>query len=195
MQNFFYQLFEPIRIKKGFFIFLIISTILMSVLGIISAINLVDASLTLDLTHIAYIKFLKSEIKFLTLTLMLLINLSIFYFATLFCSIKPFSFPMAVLLFLYFVYSQMVVLVSIILTYGFFNSLIFIILLLIFDLILFFIYILALTKLCTILSSNCTFCDIFCFDVLITFFIIIVLLFVFSLILLFIRNFVILLVY
>ena len=57
MRNLFLNLFETIKRRKGYFLFLLLLSVLAVVLGIIGAINLSETSI--DLSNISYIRFLK----------------------------------------------------------------------------------------------------------------------------------------
>ena len=132
MNHFFFSLINQIRIRKGLFTILIISTIVIIILGVISAINFDGGILPIDLSNIAFIKYLKRDCGVFFLIFGTILNLIIFYSLILiFCS-KRFLIPFAIIFYLYFVYSQIVIFTSIILLYGFFNTLILLLLLLIY---------------------------------------------------------------
>ena len=57
MKLFLFNLFDCVKRRKGYFLFLIIIGILAIVVGVVGAINLSGHSI--DLSNIAYIKFLK----------------------------------------------------------------------------------------------------------------------------------------
>lgn len=132
MNLFFNSILNQIRVRKGLFIVLIISTIVVIVLGVISAINLDGGVLPIDLSNIAFIKYLKGDCGVFFLIFGTILNLLLFYSLILLSCCKRFLIPFAIIFYLYFVYSQIVIFTSLILLYGFFNTLILILLLLIY---------------------------------------------------------------
>lgn len=132
MNQFFNAISNQIRMRKGLFLILIISTIVIIVLGVISAINFDGGILPIDLSNIAFIKYLKEDCGVFFLIFGTLLNLIIFYSLILVFCCKRFLIPFAIIFYLYFVYSQIVIFTSIILIYGFFNTLILLLLLLIY---------------------------------------------------------------
>ena len=130
--NIFRSVFDSIRARKGFFILLIISSIIMIVLGVISAINFDGGVLVIDLNNITYIKFLKDDCGFAFLIFGSLINIIIFYIIIFSCCCKRYFIPLSIIFYLYFVYSQALIFTSILLIYGFFNTIILLILLLVY---------------------------------------------------------------
>ncbi len=132
MNLFFNSILNQIRVRKGLFIVLIISTIVVIVLGVISAINLDGGVLPIDLSNIAFIKYLKGDCGVFFLIFGTILNLLLFYSLILLFCCKRFLIPFAIIFYLYFVYSQIVIFTSLILLYGFFNTLILILLLLIY---------------------------------------------------------------
>ena len=128
----------------------------------------------------------------------IVVSLFTFFFLIHLCNIKPALTPLSIIFFMYLVYSQTVVLISIIMLYGFFNCIILCILLLFYILTLFFIFIfhcLEVNKFCNCqnyfkqtLNPNIS------ID-LILFILLIVLTLVFCTILAILKSFVILLVY
>lgn len=132
MNLFFNSILNQIRVRKGLFIVLIISTIVVIVLGVISAINLDGGVLPIDLSNIAFIRYLKGDCGVFFLIFGTILNLLLFYSLILLFCCKRFLIPFAIIFYLYFVYSQIVIFTSLILLYGFFNTLILILLLLIY---------------------------------------------------------------
>lgn len=139
MRNFFASVLESIRIKKSLFILLCLLSIIISIFAVISAINLDGGVLPIDLSNITYIRFLSGNCGFMFLIIGSVLNLLIFYLAIFLCCSKKFLFPIAIIFYLYFVYSQVMIFTSIILIYGFFNTFILLMLLLVYLLALFFI--------------------------------------------------------
>ncbi len=144
MRNFFGSIFQTVRAKKGVFVGLILLTIVAIVLAVVSAINLNGSVLPIDLGNIAFIRFLRGDCGFLFLIFGSLLNLLIFYLAIVLCCSKKFLFPLAVLFYLYFVYSQAIIFTAIILIYGFLNALLVLMLLLIYLIVTFLIFMLIL---------------------------------------------------
>lgn len=149
MRYFFGDLFNCIKLKKGYFVLLILLSIVMIILGVVACINL-DNSLTIDLSNISYMKFLKGG-GFGSMMFSLFLALSIFAIALILCHWKTFLIPIGIIFYLYLVYSQTFIFVSIILIYGIFNCIILLILLLLY---LFFLWSIFL-MLCCELSCHC----------------------------------------
>ena len=140
--RFFNSIAESIRTKKGFFIFLLMLTLVSISLGVFAGINLSGGILSVDLTNIAYIQFLTGETSFVPMMFKLCVSLFAFFFLIHMCNFKPFCLPLAIVFFMYLVYSQTVIFISIIMLYGFLNCLILSILLLVYILIITLIFIL-----------------------------------------------------
>lgn len=198
MANFFANLFAPIRQKKGIFIFLLILTIAMLVLGVISGRHLDNGVITIDLSNVPYIKFISKKGGFVSLIFNTLISISILYSIILICFIKPFLSTISLIFYFYFVYSQAVIFVNILLIYGFFNALILLIFLLVYILILIFIFLLLILELFSLCNSHNYFKT--CFNaknsnLLYLTIILISVVLIFSFMLLFLRSYIILLIY
>lgn len=154
MMNIFNSIFYSIKAKKVLFTFLIILSVIVAVLAVVSAVNLSGSVLPLDLSNIAFIKYLKGETGFPFLITGTLVNLLLFYLIIfLFCS-KKILFPIAIIFYLYFVYSQVMIFVSIFLIYGFFNTLILLLFLLIYYLTTFLLLTLIVIDLSNICGSG-----------------------------------------
>ena len=151
MVNIFNSIIYSIKAKKVLFTFLIILSVIVGVLAVVSAVNLSGSLLPLDLSNIAFIKYLRGDTGFAFLLTGTLVNLLLFYIIIfLFCS-KKILFPLAIIFYLYFVYSQVMIFVSIFLIYGFFNTLILLLFLLVYYLAVF----LLLTLIVIDLSNIC----------------------------------------
>ena len=142
---------ETLLLKKNYFIFLLIFTILAICLGVFASINISGGILVVDLSNIAYIQFLKDECGFVSMIFKLLFSLLIFFLIIYLCNIKPFLLPISILFYIYLVYSQTVVLISIIIIYGFFNCVILCLLLIFYILIVCFVFML----LCLETNKHC----------------------------------------
>lgn len=126
------------------------------VLAVFAAINFSGNIVPINLNNIAYIEYLKGNYSFVSLLFASLFVAFLFIsLIFLFCS-KPFLFPFAWLFYLYFVYSQIFVYVSVIIIYGFFNVLILIVFLLLYLIVLFFLLMLLLVML-TYMDKTCYF--------------------------------------
>ena len=197
MQNIVNSILSNVRNRRGLFILLIILTAFVAILAIISAINLNGSLLPLDLSNIAFIKFLRGEASFVFLITGTILNLLIYYaLIVLFCSNK-FLFPLAILFYLYFVYTQIIIFVSILLIYGLLNALLLLMFLLIYYLAVFAILLLLILDL-----SNICGCCYFqnCFNIhncnlLILSAALLLISIIFCIILTILKNFVILLVF
>lgn len=191
-------LFDNIRRRYGYFIFLSIITIAIIVLAVFSAINFDGGVLPIDLSNVPYIRYLKDDCSFFFLIFGNLLTLTIFIGFIIFFSWKKYLLPLSLILYLYFVYSQIVIYVSLILIYGFFNTIILIILLTIFLLIEFLLLLLILISLIDCCGANNFFS--LCFNRLhspisLLLLCLLITTLLFSIILALLRTFVILLVY
>ncbi len=197
MNNFFNSFFVNLRAKKWLFALIVLLSVLVGVLAVISAIQLNGSVLPLDLSNITFIRYLKGNCGFLFLLLGTLTNLFIFYLIIfLFCS-KKFLIPLAILFYLYFVYSQVMIFVSILLIYGLFNSLVLLLFLLIYYLTIFFLLMLLILNLICVCGDGyfaCCFNKNNCNALFITIGIVAVS-FVFCVVVTILKAFVILLVY
>ena len=192
------SIFDTIRIKRGYFLFLLILTILSFALGVFAGINISGGILVVDLTNIAYIQFLTGDTSFAPMIFKLLFSLFVFFFLIHICNIKPFLVPLSIIFFMYLVYSQTVVFISIIMLYGFFNCVILCLLLLIYILLLIFIFILLCLELNKFCNCHNYFASTFNFtqsNVLTLSILLIILTLIFCIILALLKSFVILLVY
>ncbi len=198
MSMFLGGLFDCIKRKKGYFFLIIVLTIISIVLGVIAAVNFGGGVFSIDISKIAYIKYLKDDCGFMSMVFGLILSLLIFFMVCLIFHRKSWFVPLGLMFYLYLVYSQAVIFMSIILIYGFFNCVILVLLLLIYTLLIWFVFMLILCEL--ICLTNRT--DYFrcCFSLkesnLLWHVVGIVLLtFIFSLILIVLKNYVILLIY
>ena len=193
MNNIFGGIFGCVKIQKGYFVFLLLGTMFAIVLGVISAINFGDGFFTINLDHIAYIRFLKDECGFMSMFFGLFLSLSIFFFVILICHYKSFLIPIGVLFYLYLVYSQVVIFMSIILIYGILNCVILAVLMLLYCLAIWAIFILLKTQALCFLNTAQYLRSCFNFKnsaVLFCGISLIILKFIFSLILLILKKYV-----
>ncbi len=196
MRYFFSDLFKCVNLKRGYFSLLIALSIVMVVLGVVGSVNL-NSGLTIDLSNISYIKFLKGG-GFGSMMFSLFLAISIFVFALILCHWKTFLIPLGLIFYLYLVYSQTFVFVSIILIYGIFNSIILLVLLLLFLLVLWTIFLLLCCELSCHSKSSSYFRDCFSFKrskVLFFLLSLLILTLIFTIILTILKKFVILLVF
>ena len=144
MNNVFSGLFDCVKRKKGYFVILIILSVVAVVLGIIAAVNFGGGIFDIDLSNIAYIRFLQDDSSFMSMLFGLLLSLLIFFAIILLCHYKAFLLPLGLLFYLYLVYSQAVIFMSIILIYGILNCIILVVLLFVYSLLVwaFFLFIL-----------------------------------------------------
>ena len=198
MKSYLIGLFECARKRKGYICILIVLSLLAIVLGVIAAINFGGKDLTINLSHISYIRFLKGDCGFVSMMLGMILSLAIFFSIIVICHCKTFLLPFGVMFYLYLVYSQAVIFVSIILIYGIFNCLILIMLLLIYSIVIWLVFELLLCELAELLNSYSYFKSCFSFKesrVLLWLILLCVLTLLFSLILLILKNYVILLIF
>lgn len=121
MGNFFVRIGERIGAKRVYFWLLVLLTLGSIVLAVFSAVQFSSGVIAVDLSNIVVIRFLKNEIGIMAAIFLIIIGLLIFYILICVCHAKPYLIPIGVVLYLYLVYSQVVVLVSVIMTYGFLN--------------------------------------------------------------------------
>lgn len=132
MKNFFSNICQSIARKKALFFIFLISAVVMLILGVVSAINFDSGVVPIDLTNLPYIRFLKGDSGFFSLILNSIISSIVVYAIILLCCCKKFLCPIAIVFYLYLIYSMGVIFTSIILIYGFFSALILLILLLVY---------------------------------------------------------------
>ena len=144
MNNVFSGLFDCVKRKKSYFVILIILSVVAVVLGIIAAVNFGGGIFDIDLSNIAYIRFLQDDSSFMSMMFGLTLSLLIFFVIILLCHYKAFLLPLGLLFYLYLVYSQAVIFMSIILIYGILNCIILVVLLFVYSLLVwaFFLFIL-----------------------------------------------------
>ncbi len=197
MIRLFSNILDTIKRKKAMFILLIILTIAVCVLAVYSAINFDNGIISLDIGHVSYVKFLKGA-GFMSFLFNSMLVTIIFAAIIWVCCLKRFLLPFGFLFYLYFVYSQVVIFVSLILIYGFFNVLVLMLFLIVFLLFEFLIFMLILLDLTNVCGSSCYFKDCFnlntcSFKLLIC--LLLILIFLFCLLLMILKSFIILLVF
>lgn len=191
-------LFDCVKRKKGYFIILILLSLLAIILGVVASINFGGGIFTIDLSNIAYIRFLKKEVGFMSMVFGLIISLMVFFIVVIICHSKIFLTPLAILFYLYLVYSQAVVFMSIILIYGILNCIILVVLLLVYTLIIWGLFLLILCEISCFTNSQGYFKT--CFSpkeskVIIYLSCLFAVTFIFALILIVLRNYVVLLIF
>ena len=198
MSNFLNLINFNVKQKKGLFLLILILTIITIMLAIIAGINFGEGIFTVDLSNICYIQFLKGDCGWFGLLFGLIFSLTIFVLLITCFSCKPFLFPIAILFYLYLVYSQTLVIVSLIVVYGILNCVILILLLTIYNFVLFSLLLLMVLD----LHNHCRNSNFFanCFNsnisiLPIILMIVFALCFVFSVILIILKSFVLLLVF
>lgn len=198
MRYFIDCVFSPLKQKKGYVILLILTSIVAIILAIFASINFSSGFLTIDLSNISYIKFLKGDCGMASMIFSTLFSLMIFFIIIWICHCKPYLTPLSIIFYLYLVYSQTIILVSLIMIYGFFNCIILAMILFIYFLATWFLFVLSITH----MSCNMREQDYFrcCFDInrskfLVTLILIIITTLIFSFTITILKNFIILLVY
>ncbi len=191
-------LFECLKRKKGYFFILIVFSIIAIVLGVIAAINFGGGVFAIDLSNIAYIRFLKGDSGFMSMYFGLVLSLLIFFLAIITSNCKPYLIPIGLLFYLYLVYSQTVILMSVILIYGILNCIILVALLLVHTIIVWLLFLLILCEISCFTNLNGYFKSCFSFKsskIMIYLICLLLITFVFSLILLILKNYVVLLIF
>lgn len=197
MKNIFRNIADCIARRKALFILFIVLALVMLVIGVVSAINFNTGVLPIDLGNITFIKFLRGSSGFFSLIFNTIIASIIIYAIMTLCCCKNFLIPFAVIFYLYFIYCMGVVWTSIMLIYGFFATIILLILLLAFYVCEIFILTVLLCELITISKTNYFKC---CFNnqtscVVILSTMLLVLIVTFCLILACLKSYIILLIY
>lgn len=191
-------LFDCVKERKGYFVFLIILSVVSVVLGVIAAINFSGETYTINLSHIAYIKFLGGHCGFASMIFSLILSLLVFFIVLLICHLKIFLYPFGLIFYMYLVYSQTVVFMSVIITYGILNCIILAVLLLIYSLL---VWCLFLFLMCEILKyfnkpnyfrSCCSFKES---KILVYFLLMLLVTLIFALVLTILKSYVILLIF
>ena len=198
MGNIFEKTKNAMRQKRLLFIFLLILTVVLIILGVIASVNFSGGVLVVDLSNISYIQFLKEECSFVSLIFKLLLSLFIFLLVICLCGIKPYLLPLGILFYGYLIYSQTVIFMSMILIYGFFNCVIFALLLLIYIVVISFVFILFVLEISCFCNSNNYFKSIFNWrnsNVLLYLISVVLLTLIFCIVLNILKSFVLLLVY
>ena len=198
MIRFFNGIFDCIQKKKAYFIMLLIASIIAIVLGVITAINFGGGVFAIDLDNIGYIKFLKGNCGLMSMIFNLVLSLSVFFIAILLCNSKRFLIPLALVFYLYLIYSQVVVFISIILIYGFLNCVILVVLLFVYNIVIWTAFLLIVLELSCINNGY----DYFkkCFKIkecklLLYLLLVLLAIVVFSVVLTLLKSYVVLLIY
>ena len=144
MKYFFQDLFGCIKQKRGYFICICLLTLLAIILAIFASLNFNSDNINLD--NIAYIKYLKNYIGLMPFIFGMIFSLAIFLLVMFICSCKSMCLPLGIVFYLYLVYSQTVVYISLIKIYGFLNCLILALFLLVYLIVIFFLFALFATE-------------------------------------------------
>jgi len=198
MNRIFVNLFDCVKRRKGYCFILVMLSIVAIVLGVIAAVNFGDDVFTIDLSSISYIRFLKGETGFMSMMFGMLLSLIVFFSIILICHWKKFLLPLGLVFYLYLVYSQAVIFMSIILIYGILNCIILAVLLLVYSLIIWAIFLLIFCLLLNFINIYNYFKTCFTFKeskILIYLLFLIILTLIFSIILTILKNYVILLIF
>lgn len=136
------SLFDCLKRRLGVVVFLVLLTIIAIILGVVSAINFNGGIIVIDFNNVTYIKFLQDDGSVGMLIFGTLMSIGLFYVIVLLCCSKKFLIPLAFLFYLYLIYSQAVVLTSVLLIYGLFNTLILLLVLIVYIIMLAFLFVL-----------------------------------------------------
>lgn len=189
---------ETIKRKKALFVVLLILSIAMIVLSVFSAIGINNGSSSINLDNVPYIKFLQSKSGLPAFIFNCIMAIGLIYISIVVCFVKPYLAWLGVIFYLYFVYSQALIFVSIIMIYGFFNVIIILILLLMLLLLEFALLMLIILEVCCLCNQPNYFNNCFNFStskLLLYTIILLCLVVAFCLIMMILRSFVVLLVY
>jgi len=198
MNNFFNLISLRVKQNKGFFILILLLTTISIILAVVAGINFSEGLFSIDLSNICYIEYLKGDCGWGALFFKLIFSLIIFILLIALFACKPYLLPISVVFYLYLIYSQILVVVSLIITYGILNCVILILLLIIYNIILTSIFLLMLLD----LNMHCKNKNYFnsCFNINLSIFpicllFILILCFIFSIILLILKSFVLILIF
>ena len=114
---------------KGFMIFLITMIIICIILGVFAGIKINHSLFPQDFSNVLYVKFLKGSTGLSGFLFSQVFTLFFFISIILLCTTVVYLMPIAILFFLYFVYAQTVTIISICMEFGFFNTLILLVIL------------------------------------------------------------------
>ncbi len=189
---------ETVKRKKALFIVLLIFTIITIVLAVFSAISISNGVFSINLDNVPYIKFLQGNAGLPVFIFNCIMVVGLVYATIVLCFAKPYFAFIGIVFYLYFVYSQAVIFVSIIMIYGFFNVLIIIILLLILLVLEFALLLLIILEVASMCNCGNYFKTCFNFStskLLLYTIILLAFIVVFCLVTMILRSFVVLLVY
>ena len=198
MNRFFGGLFDCIKRRKGYFVILLFLSVGAVILGVVAAINFGGGVFTIDLSNISYMRFLKGEASFVSMMFGLILSLLVFFAVILICHYKPFLMPLGIVFYLYLVYSQAVIFMSIILIYGILNCVILSVLLLVYSLVVWMLFLLILCEISCLTNSFGYFKSCFSFKeskVLAYLTCVIIITLIFSFVLTILKSYVILLIF
>lgn len=114
---------------KALMFFVIALIIVCIILGVFAGIKINHSLFPQDFSNVVYIKFLKGSLGFSGFLFSQIFTLIFFVAIILVCSINIWLIPIGLLFLLYFVYSQTVTIISISMEFGFFNTLILLVIL------------------------------------------------------------------
>lgn len=133
MRNFFSMVFGGSMLAckrhKVLMFFVVAMIIVCIILGVFSGIKINHSLFPQDFSNVVYIKFLKGSTGFSGFLFSQIFTLIFFMAIILLCSITVWLIPIGLLFLLYFVYSQTVTIISISMEFGFFNTLILLVIL------------------------------------------------------------------
>lgn len=144
MGSFFDRIGYSIKAKKWLLILVVGLSLVMIGLAVYSAVQFGANEIVINLNNIAIIKFLKGESGLFACIFLSIISVLIFYFLILIFYYKVWLIPIGLGVYLYYVYSQAVVVVSVIMIYGFLNCLLVVVMLTIYCLVIMAIMVLSI---------------------------------------------------
>lgn len=133
---------------------LMLLSVVAVVLGVIAAVNFGGGVFTIDLSNIAYIKFLQGNCGFVSMIFGLVLSVLVFLVIILICHWKSYLMPLGIMFYLYLVYSQAVIFMSIILIYGILNCIILAVLLLVYSLLIWCMFLFIICEACCYTNTN-----------------------------------------
>ena len=198
MGSFFDRVCQCVWTKKWALILLVILSLVMIGLAVYSASRFEGLEIEINLTNIAIIRFLMGGIGIVATIFLTTLACVVFFFLILLCHCKTWLIPLGWAIYLYYVYCQAVVIVSLIIKYGFLNCVLVVSMLIMFLLVSMAIFLLAILDFLSICRCSTYFST--CFNIrddntLIYLIALVVFISLFVLVLSIMKSFMILLIY
>ncbi len=150
MRNLFLSLFDhafsSCKRHRVFTIWLIVALVTSVTLGVVAGIRINHSSFPQDFSNVGYVKYLRDNVGFAGFFFTEIFTIIVFVTITVLTCCKAWCCMFGILFFMYFCYSQTVTIVSIIMEFGFFNTVILLIFLVAISLIYFYLFLLVVVE-------------------------------------------------